>query len=112
MPTLSRPFSSSSRSWSWPWSIPSTVPCPYTSADVLAFDVRARLGNFELEVAARIDTGRVTAIFGPSGSGKSTLLRILAGLERGAAGRLSLGSDVWLDSARRFDLPAHRRPVG
>jgi molybdate transport system ATP-binding protein len=54
----------------------------------------------------------VTAIFGPSGSGKSTLLRALAGLERGATGRLSLGQDVWLDSARGLDVPAHRRPVG
>lgn len=71
-----------------------------------------RVGDFELEVAARIDTGRVTAIFGPSGSGKSTLLRTLAGLERRATGRLALGREVWLDSARRLDLPPHRRPVG
>ncbi|HEX6903391.1 MAG TPA: molybdenum ABC transporter ATP-binding protein [Thermoanaerobaculia bacterium] len=71
-----------------------------------------RVGGFALEAAGEIDTGRVTAIFGPSGSGKSTLLRTLAGLERGAAGRLSLGGDVWLDSARRLDVPAHRRPVG
>lgn len=71
-----------------------------------------RLGDFALEVAGEIDTGRVTAIFGPSGSGKSTLLRTLAGLERGATGNLSLGGEVWLDSARGLDLPAHRRPVG
>jgi molybdate transport system ATP-binding protein len=71
-----------------------------------------RLGDFGLEVAGEIDTGRVTAIFGPSGSGKSTLLRALAGLERRATGRLSLGGDVWLDSARGLDVPAHRRPVG
>ena len=79
---------------------------------MLVFDVRARLDGFELEVAAEIDTDRVTAIFGPSGSGKSTLLRILAGLERRATGRVALGDEVWLDSARRLDLPAHRRPVG
>jgi molybdate transport system ATP-binding protein len=79
---------------------------------VLTFDLRLRLGAFELEVAGEIDTGRVTAIFGPSGSGKSTLLRALAGLERRATGRLALGHDVWLDSPRRLDLPAHRRPVG
>ncbi len=71
-----------------------------------------RLGDFALEAAGEIDTARVTAIFGPSGSGKSTLLRALAGLERSATGRLSLGRDVWLDSARGLDLPAHRRPVG
>jgi molybdate transport system ATP-binding protein len=71
-----------------------------------------RLGSFDLEVAGEIDTGRVTAIFGPSGSGKSTLLRTLGGLERGATGCLSLGRDVWLDSARGLDVPAHRRPVG
>jgi molybdate transport system ATP-binding protein len=71
-----------------------------------------QVGAFDLAVAGEIDTGRVTAIFGPSGSGKSTLLRTLAGLERGATGRLSLGREVWLDSARGIDVPAHRRPVG
>lgn len=89
-----------------------TAPCLSTSADVLVFDVRARLGGFELAVAGEIDTGFVTAIFGPSGSGKSTLLRILAGLERKATGRVALGGEVWLDSARGLDVPAHRRPVG
>ena len=79
---------------------------------MLIFDVRVRLGGFELDVAGEIDTGRVTAIFGPSGSGKSTLLRVVAGLERHATGRLALGDEVWLDSARRIDLPAHRRQVG
>jgi molybdate transport system ATP-binding protein len=78
---------------------------------MLSFDVRVRLGDFELEAAGALGLGRVTAVFGPSGSGKSTLLRILAGLER-ATGRLSFGSEVWLDSARRVDVPPHRRPVG
>ncbi len=71
-----------------------------------------QVGAFDLAAAGEIDTGRVTAVFGPSGSGKSTLLRTLAGLERGAAGRLSLGGEVWLDSSRGVDLPAHRRPIG
>lgn len=70
------------------------------------------MGSFALAAAGEIDTARVTAIFGPSGSGKSTLLRVLAGLERGATGRLALGREVWLDSARGIDVPAHRRPVG
>jgi molybdate transport system ATP-binding protein len=92
--------------------MPSTASCPFTSADVLSFDVRVRLGGFDLAAAGEIDTGCVTAIFGPSGSGKSTFLRIVAGFERHAAGRLALAGDVWLDSARGLDVPAHRRPVG
>lgn len=92
--------------------MPSTAPCPSTCADRLVFDLRVRLGDFGLEAAGEIDTGRVTAVFGPSGSGKSTLLRALAGLERRATGRLSMGREVWLDSARGLDVPAHRRPVG
>ena len=69
------------------------------------------MGDFELAAGGEIDTGRVTAIFGPSGSGKSTLLRAFAGLERGATGRLSLGREVWLDSARglRHIGPVARR---
>ncbi|HMB51899.1 MAG TPA: molybdenum ABC transporter ATP-binding protein [Thermoanaerobaculia bacterium] len=79
---------------------------------MLSFDLQVRLGAFDLAAAAEIDTARVTAVFGPSGSGKSTLLRILAGLERNAEGRLSFDGESWLDSRRRVDLPAHRRPVG
>lgn len=79
---------------------------------MLSFDFHIHFGDFALEVAGQIDTGRVTAVFGPSGSGKSTFLRIVAGLERRATGRLAFGDDVWLDSSRRVDLPAHRRPVG
>lgn len=79
---------------------------------MLSFELHVRLGDFELEAAGDVDTGRVTAVFGPSGSGKSTLLRALAGLVRDAEGRVSFGDDVWLDGTRGLDLPAHRRPVG
>jgi molybdate transport system ATP-binding protein len=82
------------------------------SADLLEIDVRIALGEFELEIARRLDARGVTALFGPSGSGKSTLLRIVAGLETRAVGRVALGDEVWLDSARRVQVPPHRRPVG
>jgi len=49
-----------------------------------------------------IDEGRITAILGPSGAGKSTLLRLVAGLERPAAGTLQVfGRNVALTSRRR-----------
>ncbi len=55
-----------------------------------------------------VGSGEVAAVIGPSGSGKSTLLRLVAGLDRPSAGRLSvLGEDLALASDR--ELERHRR---
>jgi tungstate transport system ATP-binding protein len=39
----------------------------------------------------QVEAGEVLCLVGPTGAGKSTLLRLLAGLERAAAGRLRFG---------------------
>ena len=59
-----------------------------------------------------LDRAHTTVLFGPSGSGKSTVLRILAGLERPAAGRIALDGETWMDAARGRHLPPWKRPVG
>ena len=67
--------------------------------------------DFTLDVALQLPERGITALFGPSGCGKTTVLRALAGLER-AAGRVTLGGDVWQDDATGQWRPTHQRPLG
>lgn len=71
-----------------------------------------RRGELAFDIALALPPSGVTALFGPSGAGKSSCLRALAGLERDAVGRVSLGTAVWQDSARRLFVPPPRRRLG
>lgn len=87
----------------------SAPPRPEAGREI-AGQLRMRRGDFQLEVAVQAPVG-TTVVFGASGAGKSTLLRAVAGLER-AEGELTVGGDVWLDSAAGVDLPPHERATG
>ncbi len=78
----------------------------------LAIDVRLSRGDFSLRFDAELQLDGITAVFGPSGAGKTTLLRVVAGLEKGAAGRVALGGELWQDTDRRIMVPAHARHLG
>lgn len=74
--------------------------------------LRMDLQGFVLDVDLRLPGRGVTAISGPSGSGKTSLLRGVAGLVQPEIGFLSVNGDVWLDTARSFSLPVHKRRLG
>lgn len=77
----------------------------------LVVEAKHRLGDFSLD-AAFTSNGGVTALFGRSGSGKTSLIRIIAGLTRPGSGRVALGDDVLVDTARGIFVPPHRRRFG
>jgi phospholipid/cholesterol/gamma-HCH transport system ATP-binding protein len=63
-------------------------------------------------LTCRFPAGRISVVLGGSGSGKSTLLRILAGLERPAAGRIEVDGEGALDLDHSDALRRHRRRIG
>ena len=68
------------------------TPAPDRAAGALRLErVTARYGERTALESVDLDVpaGQIVSLLGPSGSGKTTLLRIVAGLERPAAGRLT-----------------------
>lgn len=68
---------------------------------------RVVLDGVSLAVAA----GERVAVLGPSGAGKTSLLRVVAGLERPAAGTVALGGVAATDGPRLL-VPPEARGVG
>ncbi|MFL1464311.1 molybdenum ABC transporter ATP-binding protein [Roseococcus sp. DSY-14] len=66
-------------------------------------------GGFALDAAFAAPPRGVTAIFGASGCGKSSVLAAVAGLLRPEAGRVALGGQALLDTARGVFVPPERR---
>jgi molybdate transport system ATP-binding protein len=74
-------------------------------------DIDIDLSRPSFDVRIELSVGSETiALAGPSGAGKTSLLRVVAGLERPQAGRITLEGEVWLDVQRGIDVsPEHRR---
>ncbi|MSP58750.1 MAG: molybdenum ABC transporter ATP-binding protein [Myxococcales bacterium] len=69
------------------------------------------LDRFALRVEVQL-TADAVAILGPSGSGKTSLLEAIAGLRRGAVGRIAIDGEVLLDTAAGTRLAPERRRIG
>lgn len=81
-------------------------PQTMENSKLLAQDISVRFGSVTALDAVSINCpSGITAVVGPSGAGKSTLLRVLAGLEKPAAG------SVTIDSQDILKLPPHRRQI-
>lgn len=85
--------------------LPAPRPPAAATSPRLDFRLRARLGDFTVDVA-HAGTGRHLAVLGPSGAGKSATLRMLAGLLRAESGHLRL------DGVDLLGLPAEQRGIG
>jgi iron(III) transport system ATP-binding protein len=68
----------------------------------------AAVDGFSLAVAA----GEFVTLLGPSGCGKTTTLRMVAGLERATAGRISIGDRIVSDPAANVFVPPEERRLG
>lgn len=77
----------------------------------IARTLRARDREFRLELKFASDAD-VTVLFGPSGAGKTQTLYAIAGLMRPEHGAIRIGDATLFDSARKIDLPPHRRGIG
>ena len=77
---------------------------------MIELDLELPLASFALRVAARLEGG-VTAVMGPSGSGKTSLLEAIAGLRRGARGRIAARRPTCCSTAAAAcrSLPEARR---
>jgi molybdate transport system ATP-binding protein len=54
----------------------------------------------------------ITILFGQSGSGKTTTLRSIAGIVTPDTGRISVGKEVYFDSATGINLSIQERRIG
>lgn len=77
----------------------------------LSVSIKARAGNFPVEVAFASGPG-ITVLFGHSGAGKTTVLKAIAGMLKPEEGRIVLGETVFFDSDGGNDIQVQRRRTG
>ena len=83
---------------------------------MISFSIHKKLltteGKIPLDISCEIPKGQLATIYGSSGVGKTTILRILAGLLVPEHGKINVGSETWLDTANKINLPTQKRNIG
>lgn len=83
---------------------------------MIRINIRKKLnmpdGTRELSVDTKIPLEQITALYGKSGAGKTSLLKILAGLMQPENGYIEVNGEVWLDTAKKINLPPQQRKIG
>ena len=64
------------------------------------------------DVSFEVKEGALVSLLGPSGCGKTTTLRMIAGLERPTAGRLTIDGVAAYSDSEAVYVPVNRRPIG
>jgi len=64
------------------------------------------------DVTFEAKDGELVTLLGPSGCGKTTTLRLVAGLEQGDAGTVTIGGKRMADTGSGLFEPPHRRNLG
>ena len=77
----------------------------------LELAVSRRIGEFDLDVAFKVESG-ISVLFGPSGAGKSLTLSLIAGLTRPDTGTIAINGNVVTDCARRTYVSTQKRRIG
>jgi molybdate transport system ATP-binding protein len=81
------------------------------AAGVLEVHLEKKLPGFSLDVSWSVGN-EMAVLFGYSGSGKSMTLRMIAGLSRPDAGRVTLDGEVLYDGENGSWLPPQQRHLG
>lgn len=80
---------------------------------MIEIDVTLRRSTgFTLSANIHIPGTGITAIFGRSGSGKTTIIQMVAGTLKPDTGHITVGDEIFVDTARGIDLPIEKRHVG